>query len=53
MDIIISLSLYIDHAPDAEAGTEGYDEGLQYTDCSVEKFHRMPPFIVLPTRAVP
>ena len=36
----------VDDTPDAETGTESYDEGLQYSDCAVEKFHNK--FLLLP-----
>ena len=36
----------VDGSPDAETGTESYDEGLQYSDCAVEKFHNK--FLLLP-----
>ena len=38
--IIISVAFQqVDGSPDAEAGTEGDDEGLENADSRVEKFH--------------
>lgn len=38
--IVISVTFQkVDHAPDAKAGSEGNDEGLQHIDCAIEEIH--------------
>ena len=38
--IVVSVAFQqVDGSPDAEAGTEGDDEGLENADSRVEKFH--------------
>ena len=45
--VIIAVTFQqIDSAPDAKAGTESHDEGLQYIDCAVEECHNF--FLLCP-----
>ena len=38
--VVVSVAFQqVDGSPDAEAGTEGDDEGLENADSRVEKFH--------------
>ena len=40
--VIIAVTLQqIDNAPDAKTGAQSNDESLQYSDCTVEEFHKV------------
>ena len=40
--VVVSVAFQeVDGSPNAEAGTEGDDEGLQYVYCRIEKCHRL------------
>lgn len=41
----------VDCAPDAQAGTESHDEGLQNTDCAVEECHNFSSLFCPPVSA--
>ena len=48
--VIVAVALQqVDGSPDAETDTESYYEGLQYSDCAVEKCHKcVPPCFLRP-----
>ncbi len=38
--VVLAVSFQqVNDAPDTQAGTEGYNQRLQYFDCTVEKLH--------------
>ena len=40
--VIIAIPLQqVDDAPDAKASAQSDDESLQYSDCTVEEFHKV------------
>ena len=46
--IVIAITFeQIDGAPNAEASAKGDHEGLENTDCRVEKCHKLPHFLPL------
>ena len=50
--VIIAVAFeQVDRTPDTKTGTESDDERLQYTDCTVEKCHKMFPPLFAPLQA--
>ena len=42
--IVVAVSFeQVNDTPNAETGTESDNEGLQYTNCAIEKFHKVNP----------
>ena len=44
--VIVAVTFQqVDRAPNTKTGSKSHDESLQYTDCTVEKCHKLvPPF---------
>ena len=50
--VIVAVAFeQVDRAPDTKTGTKRHDESLQYTDCTVEKCHKVFPPLFAPPEA--